>query len=260
MTPRVHILTPAQFQTRFASENACCEHLVRVRWPNGFVCPHCGGREHSFIRTRRLYQCSFCRRQTSLTAGTIFHKSRRPLRLWFWAIYLLAQDKKGCPALLLMKQLDVSYPTAWLMAHKIRQAMASDSLPMLDGRIELDDAYLGGEYAQGIEAWYTGATWPTIGAGWQPYSFPVPAASLTIPDGWNIYRGDGTPGTDADWQYLMHNVDQVQIIYGEIGYAFPIRTWNIGMDNAHLYTVPEPAASLMFLLAGSLLIARLRRR
>jgi hypothetical protein len=118
----------------------------------------------------------------------------------------------------------------------------------------------GGEYTQGIEAWYTGATWPTIGAGWQPYSFPVPATSAAIPDGWNIYRGDGTPGTDGDWQYLMHNVDQVQIIYGEIGYAFPIRTWNIGMDNAHLYAVPEPATSMMLLIAGSLLIGRLRRR
>lgn len=144
MTPRVHILTPAQFQARFGSETACGEYLARVRWPAGFVCPHCGSRAHSFIHTRRLYQCSACRRQTSLTAGTIFHKSRKPLTLWFWAIYLLAQDKKGCPAILLMKHLDVSYPTAWLMAQKIRQAMASDALPQLDGHIELDDAYLGG--------------------------------------------------------------------------------------------------------------------
>lgn len=144
MTRRVRILTPAQFHVRFGTEAACCEHLARLRWPAGFVCPHCGGRRHSFIRTRRLYQCSACRKQTSLTAGTIFHKSRKRLTLWFWAIYLLAQDKKGCSALLLMKQLDVSYPTAWLMAQKIRQAMAGElSLPLC-GNIELDDAYLGG--------------------------------------------------------------------------------------------------------------------
>lgn len=144
MARRVHILTAAQFQARFGCEQACCEHLARVRWPTGFVCPHCGGQRHSFICTRRLYQCCTCRKQTSLTAGTIFHKSRKPLTLWFWAIYLLAQDKKGCPAILLMKQLDVSYPTAWLMAQKIRQAMAGDALPVLNGCIELDDAYLGG--------------------------------------------------------------------------------------------------------------------
>lgn len=144
MTRRVHILTPVQFHARFGTEAACAEYLARARWPAGFVCPHCGGRAHSFIRARRLYQCCTCRKQTSLTAGTVFHKSRKPLTLWFWAIYLLAQDKKGCPATLLMKQLDVSYPTAWLMAHKIRQAMANDPLPLLDGRIELDDAYLGG--------------------------------------------------------------------------------------------------------------------
>lgn len=144
MTHRVHILTPRQFHDRFGTEAACAEYLANARWPDGFVCPHCGGRTHSFIHTRRLYQCCACRKQTSLTAGTIFHRSRKPLTVWFWAIYLLAQDKKGCPATLLMKQLDVSYPTAWLMAHKIRQAMAREPLPLLEGQIELDDAYLGG--------------------------------------------------------------------------------------------------------------------
>jgi hypothetical protein len=98
-----------------------------------------------FLRRRRLQQCSACRRQTSLTAGTIFHKSRIALEKWFWAIYRLAQDKKGCSAMLLSKELDVCYPTAWLMAHKIRQAMAGDdSRPLLQRLIELDDAYLGG--------------------------------------------------------------------------------------------------------------------
>jgi hypothetical protein len=98
-----------------------------------------------FLTLRRLQQCSVCRRQTSLTAGTIFHKSRIPLEKWFWAIYRLAQDKKGCSAMMLSKEIDVCYPTAWLMTHKIRHAMAhDDSRVLLEHLVELDDAFLGG--------------------------------------------------------------------------------------------------------------------
>jgi hypothetical protein len=142
---RIHVLPVSVFQTRFGTESACLAYLKRARWPEGFACPACGQGCYSFIQTRRLFQCCACRRQTSLTAGTIFHGSRVPLTKWFWAIYLLAQDKKGCSALWLSKQLDVCYPTAWLMSHKIRQAMAGAAFPaVLHGVIELDDAYLGG--------------------------------------------------------------------------------------------------------------------
>ena len=91
-------------------------------------------------------------------------------------------------------------------------------------------------YPEGLEAYSAGPLLPAIGGGWQSYAFPIPATSATIPAGWTLWEGNGTPGTDADWQYLMHNVDQVQIIYGEIGYFFPIRAWNIGMDNVRLVT------------------------
>lgn len=142
---RVRILSAPEFRRQFPDEAACVAHLTRQRWPGGFICPACGAAEHSYIGTRRLFQCCRCRRQTSLTAGTVFHNTRTPLHKWFWAIYLLAQDKKGCSALLLSKQIDVSYPTAWLMAHKIRHAMAGcEPAAPLQGQIELDDAYLGG--------------------------------------------------------------------------------------------------------------------
>ncbi len=114
----------------------------------------------------------------------------------------------------------------------------------------------GGQYPLDIEAWYAGDTWPKLGTGWKSYMFPLPAASPTIPDGWTVYRGDGSPGVDADWQYLMHNIDQVQIQYGEIGYMFPIRSWNIGMDNVRLLTVPEPATALALLIAAGALLRR----
>jgi transcription elongation factor Elf1 len=142
---RVRILSVSEFRQRFGTAEQCAVHLARTRWPEGFVCPRCGGRRFSALARRGLHQCSACRRQTSLTAETIFHKSRVPLDKWFWAIYRLAQDKKGCSALLLSKELDVCYPTAWLMAHKIRHAMAEKALNnLLQGVVELDDAYLGG--------------------------------------------------------------------------------------------------------------------
>lgn len=143
--PRVRILTVSGFQGRFGTPEQCAAHLAKVRWPHGFVCPHCGGARACDLKRRCVFQCNDCRRQTSLTAGTIFQRSRVPLHKWFWAVYRLAQDKKGCSALLLSKELDVCYPTAWLMAHKIRHAMSRHNQPFaLQGLVELDDAYLGG--------------------------------------------------------------------------------------------------------------------
>ncbi len=142
---RIRILTVEEFHKRLGSPQQCVAHLLRVRWPDGVICPRCGARPCRALRSRRLYQCSRCRHQTSLTAGTIFHKSRVPLHKWFYAIYCLAQDKKGCSAMLLSKELDVCYPTAWLMAHKIRHAMAREALgTLLSGMVELDVAVLNG--------------------------------------------------------------------------------------------------------------------
>jgi len=139
-----HILSVTEFAQHFGTPEQCLAALQRARWPDGFVCPVCGQRQAVFCAPRRLFQCCACRRQTSLTAGTIFHKSRIPLPKWFWALYQFAHDKKGCSARLLSKQLQVCYPTAWLMAHKIRQAMAADPPAVLAALIELDDAFLGG--------------------------------------------------------------------------------------------------------------------
>jgi predicted RNA-binding Zn-ribbon protein involved in translation (DUF1610 family) len=111
------------FQKRFRTERACAKALERMRWPEGFVCPKCGHRHGYRIARGRLMACAGCRYQVSLTAGTIFHKTRTPLVTWFWALYLVSQDKGGGSALRLSKQLGLHYKTAWLMLHKIRQAM-----------------------------------------------------------------------------------------------------------------------------------------
>ena len=144
---KASILTIGEFHDRFGTEELCIAALEQQRWAKGFVCPACGHGKAVLCIPRRLRQCCACRRQTSITAGTIFHKTRTGLAKWFWAIYQLAQDKKGCAATLLSKQLNVAYPTAWLMGHKIRQAMAADSQQLLRYLVELDDAYLGGVQA-----------------------------------------------------------------------------------------------------------------
>jgi len=142
---RVRILTVQAFHEQFGTDQQCAEQLTRVRWRNGFICPACNHTRSCYVATRGVHQCTACRRQTSLTSGTIFHKTRVPLRKWFWAIYRMGQDKKGISAMMLRKEIGVSYPTAWIMLQKIRHAMAtSEQTRVLHGLVELDDAYLGG--------------------------------------------------------------------------------------------------------------------
>lgn len=140
-----------QFQKRFATEQRCINYLVKQRWPNGFVCPKCGHDKACFIDTRHLFECKKCGYQASVTTGTIFHKTRTPLRLWFWMIYLLSQNKTGYSVNGLKEFLDIHlYKTAWLMAHKIRKALADrDAKYKLAGIIEMDDSYFGERKAKG---------------------------------------------------------------------------------------------------------------
>jgi len=137
-----------QFQESFHTEEQCFEYLKKVRWKDGFHCPRCGYAKAYFIEKRKVFQCGHCRFQTSLTANTMFHRSHLPLRKWFWAIYLVGTDKRGCSATLLKRLLGVHYQTAWLMVHKIRAAFKErDTRYMLDNIIEMDDAFFGGSAA-----------------------------------------------------------------------------------------------------------------
>ena len=137
-----------QFQERFQTEDACFKYLRKLRWPDGFSCPKCGHSKAYFMRKRKVFQCEQCRHQTSLTVNTIFHKTRTPLKKWFWAVYLVGSDKRGCSAVQLSKKIAVSYPTAWLMIHKIRKAMKDRDTPYkLNHFIEMDDAYFGSKSA-----------------------------------------------------------------------------------------------------------------
>jgi transposase-like protein len=134
-----------EFQRKFATEKACRQHLFDLRWPDGYQCPRCAHTKYSFHSTRHLYQCKSCQYQVSLTAGTVFHKTRTPLRKWFWMIFLMARQKSGISMLSLQRMLNIkTYRTVWVMGHKIRKGMAHrDAYYKLAGLIEMDDTYFG---------------------------------------------------------------------------------------------------------------------
>ena len=135
-----------EFQRRFRTEDACRKYLFKLRWPEGFRCPKCDHGECFDLPKRKLHQCKSCSHQTSATAGTVMHRTRTPLRKWFWAIFLAAGDKRGLSALQLSKKLKVSYYVAWTMLHKIRQAMADrNQRYQLRGVIEIDESFYGGK-------------------------------------------------------------------------------------------------------------------
>ncbi len=137
-------MTFREFQERFSTEAACREYLFSERFPEGFVCPKCGHREYYCIQTRHTYQCKRCCRQTSVTAGTVMHRTHLPLTVWFWAMYLCATDKRRVSALGLARHLELSYESAWYLLVRIRSAMRDRNQHyLLDGIIEMDEAYLG---------------------------------------------------------------------------------------------------------------------
>jgi transposase-like protein len=140
------------FVKDYGTEVQCEQALEAARWPQGFVCPRCAGSAHTIVRDhgRKVFQCSCCRHQTSLIAGTVFQGTKLPLTTWFLAIYLISQAKTGLSSLSLKRQLGVSYPTAWLMHHKLMQAMVvREERYRLEGQVQVDDAYLGGERTGG---------------------------------------------------------------------------------------------------------------
>jgi transposase-like protein len=134
-----------EFQGQFATEEACQDYLAACRWPDGFVCPRCGYQSAYRLNRYRRWQCGSCRHQVSLTAGTILHNTKTPLRIWFWAAYLAVTDKRGISALLLQRQLGLTrYETAWMVLHKLRRAMVNAAREPLHGDVELDDTWVGG--------------------------------------------------------------------------------------------------------------------
>jgi hypothetical protein len=170
-------LSGAGFEALHGTEEKC-RAVVIASWPNGFECPACGGRVYCELRaycelkSRGLFQCNACRRQTSPIAGTIYASTRLPLRLWFRAMHHLTQSKQGISSIELGRRLGVTQATAWKIKRKLAQVtMERDGAKPLSGRLELDDAYLGGERTGGKR-----------GRG-APGKTPFVAAVETTPEG-----------------------------------------------------------------------------
>lgn len=134
-----------EFESQFKTESDCRKFLFNMRWPDGFKCPHY--KSNSCWESHRgLYVCSKCEQQVSITAGTIFHRSRKPLLLWFKAIWQITSQKYGANALGLMRILGLgSYHTAWEWLHRLRRAMVRPERERLSGVVEVDETFIGGK-------------------------------------------------------------------------------------------------------------------
>lgn len=136
--------TLREFQARFAGEAACCSYLAESRWPDGYLCPRCKHDQALELPARLLWRCKSCGYDTSVTAGTVLHRTRTPLTLWFWAAYLVTTHTPGMSALQLQRQLGIRrYETAWTILHKLRRAMVRPGRDLLLEEVEVDEVYIG---------------------------------------------------------------------------------------------------------------------
>lgn len=141
-----------QFLSRYRTDEQCEAALEKSRWPQGFTCPCCQSSSYCNVWHGRVktFQCNRCHKQVTLTSGTIFHATKLPLSIWFQALFFLTQTKTNISTLELMRRIGVSYRTAWRLKHKLMQVMHErEGTTVLADRVEIDDAYLGGERTGG---------------------------------------------------------------------------------------------------------------
>ena len=137
----------AQLEKRFGTEDDCRQYLVSLRWPEGFRCPRCN-HDRAWTMKGDIYRCTSCDYKSSITAGTIFERTRKPLVLWFRAIWWITSQKSGTSAKGVQRVLELgSYQTAWVWLHKLRRAMVRPDRDRLTGTIEVDETYVGGAKA-----------------------------------------------------------------------------------------------------------------
>lgn len=137
-------LSIIEFQREYDTEDKCRDFFLSLRFPNGCVCPHCGGTSLGHVRTRNLHRCKGCQKQISVTSGTVFHHTEISLVKIIWAMYLFANDKRGYSAIQIMKALKVNYDTALFLLQRLKKAMhRREERHMLKGLVELDDTYVG---------------------------------------------------------------------------------------------------------------------
>ena len=178
--------TLQEFNEWFPTDAECIAYLERLRWPTGFVCPACGGGRAWLTKRKQMY-CASCHRQTSITAGTIFEGTRKPLRTWFQAMWYVTSQKFGGNALGLQRAVGFgSYQTAWIWLHKMRRVMIRPGRDRLSGAVEVDETYVGGEEA-GV-------------SGRETYKKAIVAVAIEVhsPKGFGRVRLRRVPDASAD--------------------------------------------------------------
>lgn len=172
-----------EFCTRYNTEEACREELFCQWFPQGFVCPKCGCTEYYPIRKRKVCQCRSCRHQTSVTSGTVMHRTHLSLTIWFWAIYLCVTDKRGISAVQLSRTLEISYDSAWHLLERIRAAMGQrDANYQLSGIVEMDDCYVGGPSHNGKQGRGTNKTKVVVAVSKAKDGIPLFARMKVVED------------------------------------------------------------------------------
>lgn len=129
----------------FSDLDVCTDFVAQMRWPDGAVCDRCGGMDHSYLSTRRLWKCKGCKRQFSVKVGTIFEDSPLGLNKWLPAVWLIANSKNGVSSHELGRALGVTQKSAWFMLHRIRLAMQAGGFDKIDGIAEIDETFIGGK-------------------------------------------------------------------------------------------------------------------
>jgi transposase-like protein len=129
----------------FSDLDVATDYVAKLRWPAGPICPRCGGLDHSYVTTRRLWKCKACKRQFSVKLGTIFEDSPLGLDKWLPAVWLIANSKNGISSHELGRALGVTQKSAWFMLHRIRLAMQVGSFEKLSGTVEVDETFIGGK-------------------------------------------------------------------------------------------------------------------
>jgi transposase-like protein len=130
---------------KYSTDEKCREILTKLRWPEGVTCSRCKERQVCYLESRKQFECASCGYQFSVTTGTVFNDTHLPLEKWFAATYLLCEAKKGMSACQVQRTLGISYKTAWYLCHRIRAAMVEVNRAMLDGKVEMDETYVGGK-------------------------------------------------------------------------------------------------------------------
>jgi transposase-like protein len=244
--------TIQEFDAWFSTEEACARYLMKVRWPHGFRCPRCGC-EDSWLTARYLLHCKHCHRQTSVTAGTVFEGTRKPLRVWFQAVWYLTNQKLGVSALGLKRVLGLgSYQTAWTWLHKLRRAMVRPGRDMLSGHVEVDETYVGGQ-EEGVRGRKT-ETKSIVAIAIEVHSpkgfgrvrlrqvpdvsgpsllgfikDAVAAGSIVATDGWTAYNGLSAYGYIHERRIQSGNGDPAHVVLpGPHRVASLLKRWLLG--------------------------------